>query len=64
MKRKKRVSIPFYLFRNSLESRQKSEYPFCKIIASQNNLPVNRKKFQTKHDSEATANSVSKTLFS
>jgi hypothetical protein len=30
--------IPF-LFRNSLESWQKSEYPLYKIIASQNNLP-------------------------
>ena len=28
------------LFRNSLESWQKSEYPLCKIIASQKQLPV------------------------
>ena len=28
------------LFRNSVESWQKSEYPLCKIIVSQNNLPV------------------------
>ena len=27
------------VFRNSLESWQKSEYPLCKIIASQKNVP-------------------------
>jgi len=42
LKKSDQMKRSFYplLFKNNQESWQKSEYPLCKIIASQKNLPV------------------------